>query len=276
MVGDALQISGADPDDPLVRKRATINPYRAGLWAIRQRIIWDFYPQSWVSRARIRRLKDKHCGEKAVILCNGPSLLNADLSLLNGVFTFGLNKVNLLFSKNPFRPSWVVAVNPFVIEQNTEFYNNTDITLFLDWYGARKSLIKLRKNVSFLHSYPLPDGFAKDCSFSVCQGHTVTYVAMQLAFHMGFREVALIGADHSYATKGPANKTVVSGKEDRSHFHPGYFSGGDKWQLPDLFGSEVAYTRAKNMYLAYGREIVNCTDGGKLDVFRRVSLEDFI
>jgi len=55
-----------------------------------------------------------------------------------------------------------------------------------------------------------------------------------------------------------------------------YFGEGVKWQLPDLFESEVNYTMARKMYEAYGKEIVNCTDGGKLDVYRRESLKSFI
>ncbi len=60
---------------------------------------------------------------------------------------------------------------------------------------------------------------------------------MQLAFHMGFKEVALVGCDHSFATKGPAYKTVIAGKEDPDHFDPNYFSGGVKWDLPSIAAS---------------------------------------
>ena len=138
----------------------------------------------------------------------------------------------------------------------------------------RNRWVKPRLNTTFLHSTLVP-GFAKDCSFSINQGYTVTYVALQLAFHMGFRSVALVGADHTFATKGPANKTVEGGARDESHFDPAYFAGV-KWQLPDLFESEVAYERARKMYEAHGRAIFNCTDGGKLNVFERLSLQDFL
>jgi hypothetical protein len=129
--------------------------------------------------------------------------------------------------------------------------------------------------VAFLHSNPFPM-FARDCSFSLFQGYTVTNVALQLAFHMGFRQVALVGADHNFATKGPANQTVVSGARDESHFDPNYFAGGVQWQLPDLFQSEVAYTLARDMYAAHGGEVANATEGGLLEVFRRRSLSDFL
>jgi len=259
--------------NPLLTQRPTINPYRYGAFEIWNRLKWDLNPESWRSRKRLKAYKNKYSGDKAVIVCNGLSLLKSDLSLLEGVFTFGLNKINLLFDKSNFRPSCIVAVNPFVIEQSVDFYNQTDIPLYLSSWGVK--LIKKSDNVTFLHGSTQSE-FPKDCSVSIYSGHTVTFVAMQLAFHMGFKDVALIGCDHNFATKGPANKTVVSEEKDYNHFAENYFAGGVKWQLPDLFHSEVNYTVARDMYEATGRSIVNATEGGNLEVFPRAQLSEFI
>jgi hypothetical protein len=262
-----------DARDPILDIQKTINPYRISRIAILRRLRWDVNPESWRSRRKLRVRYNQHVGQKAVIVCNGPSLLTTNFDLLSGVFTFGLNKINLLFDKSNFRPSCIVAVNPFVIEQNASFYNMTDIPVFIDSAGMR--WVRPRSNISFMHSTG-DAGFARDCSMSIYQGHTVTYVAMQLAYHMGFTEVALIGCDHNFAVDGPANATVVAGEKDESHFDPNYFAGGVKWQLPDLFESEVAYARAKNIYEAHGRTLINATEGGKLDVLDRRSLAEFI
>ena len=264
-----------DQDDPLRQQRDTLNPYRVGAGFMLRRLKWDLNPQSWRSRRVLRGWKDRHPGGKAVILCNGPSLLKVDFEALqrSGVFCFGLNKINLLFDKTSFRPGCVVAVNPLVLEQNAAFYNQAALPLFLDAHAA--GFVGGRPNVAFLHSNVLPV-FARDVSVSLFQGYTVTFVAMQLAFHMGFRQVALVGADHNFATKGAANKTVVSGEKDESHFDPNYFAGGMKWQLPDLFQSEVAYTMARDMYAAYGGAIVNATVDGNLEVFPRTTLQNFL
>lgn len=259
--------------NPLLNLRPTINPYRYGAFEIWNRLQWDLNPESWRSRQKLKACKDKYAGEKAVILCNGPSLLKSDLSLLDGVFTFGLNKINLLFDKSSFRPSCIVAVNRLVIEQNAEFYNQTDIPLYLSSYGVK--FVKNRENIIFLHK-STQKKFAQDCSFSISYGHTVTFAAMQLAFHMGFTNVALIGCDHNFAVKGPANMTVTSGEKDESHFDPNYFAGGVKWQLPDLFQSEVNYTLARDIYEATGRSIVNATEGGYLEIFKRSTLKEFV
>lgn len=259
-------------DNPILQNTDTINPYRNSIKNIVDRLKWDLNPESWRSRSNLKKLHNIHLGENAVILCNGPSLLKTDLSLLKNTYTFGLNKINLLFDKNDYRPDSIVSVNSFVIEQNEKFYNETQIPLFLDSLGEKH--VKSRENVSFLHSANQVK-FARDVSISLWQGATVTNVALQLAFHMGFKNVALVGCDHNFAQKGPANKTVVSGEKDESHFDPNYFAGGEKWQLPDLVASEYGYTLARETFSASGRNIYNCTEGGKLEVFERKLLIDF-
>jgi hypothetical protein len=260
-------------ENPILKQRADVNPYRYAAALLWSRLKWDFLPESWISRSRLRRWRNRFLGEKAVILCNGPSLLKSDLSLLDGVFTFGLNKINLLFESNSFRPSCIVSVNDFVISQNSEYFNTTDIPLFLSCRARR--LVGLRGNVIFIHSAS-QNKIARDCSISVVEGNTVTVVALQLALHMGFKSVALIGCDHYFTTNGPANKVDIATGKDTSHFHPSYFSGGQKWELPDLASSEYFYSMARSTFEADGREIVNCTEGGNLEIFERKSLQDWL
>jgi hypothetical protein len=259
-------------DNPILLQTETINPYRHAVKKVLDRLKWDLTSQAWASRSRLKKLKNTHVGKKAVILCNGPSLLKTDFDSLKGTYTFGLNKINLLFDKNDFRPDAIVAVNPFVIEQNRDFFNETSLPIFLD--SLSRSQVKSRDNVTFLHS-DAQVKFARDVSMSIWQGATVTTVALQLAYHMGFKNVALVGCDHNFAQSGPANKTVVSGDKDESHFDPNYFAGGVKWQLPDLIASEYAYNLARETFAASGRNVYNCTEGGKLEVFERKSLKEF-
>ena len=127
-----------------------LNPYRHAGTEFLKRLLWDLNFESFRSRKKISKIKDKYIGKKAVIICNGPSLLKTDFSLLENVFTFGLNKINLLFDKTDFRPSCIVSVNKFVIEQNKDFYNQTIIPLFLDNRSIKH--IQTRENIIFIHS----------------------------------------------------------------------------------------------------------------------------
>lgn len=251
----------------------TLNPYVSGASLWLRRLRWDLRLESWRARSRLRALRDIHVGKPAVVLCNGPSLLKVDFSLLRNTYTFGLNKINLMFNRSEFRPNCIVAVNPHVIEQNLDFYRTTDIPLFLDSGAQRR--IGSPAHINFLHRANIRT-FAQDVSFSVWEGHTVTYVALQIAFHMGFHRVALVGCDHSFAVHGPANAEVKAGEKDLSHFDPAYFPPGASWQLPDLRQSEVAYLLALDAYEKAGRKLVNATDGGRLELLPRQALSRFL
>ena len=96
---------------------------------------------------------------------------------------------------------------------------------------------------------------------------------MQLAYHMGFSEVILLGVDHSFTMQGKPHTAVVSEGDDPNHFAPNYFGKGFKWQLPDLETSEIAYRMAKQAFESDGRRIVDATIGGKLTVFPKVDYE---
>jgi hypothetical protein len=259
----------------ILNQPKTINPYHHAAALLKRRFLWDLNPQSWISRTKLIRLKDSYKNKKAIIVCNGPSLLKSDLFCIqsNNIFTFGLNKINLLFGKSTFRPSCIVAVNPFVIEQNSSFYQTTEIPLFVDSYSLQ--FLKPRDNTIFLHSM-YGTYFAQNCSISICQGGTVTFVAMQLAFHFGFKEVALIGCDHNFKTEGIPNSIAIKTGKDEDHFDPNYFANGIQWNLPDLATSEAGYSLASDVYRAFDRKLVNATEGGALNLLPRVSLQDFV
>jgi len=217
--------------------------------------------------------QNSQLGKKAVILCNGPSLNTVDFNALSDVFCIGLNKINLLFGRTPFRPNIIVSINSLVIQQNQPFFNETSIPLYIS--DAGRNIISFRENVRFLHMVRSRK-FARDVSGSVGEGATVTYAALQLAFHLGFSEVALVGCDHNFAVKGVPNRTVISEGHDRSHFDPNYFGPGIKWQLPDLEESEASYRLALLNYAAFGRKVYNSTEGGKLEIYPRISLSEFL
>src|SRR5262249_54292447 len=116
-----------------------------------------------------------------------------------------------------------------------------------------------------------------DVSHPISSGGTVTFVSLQLAYFMGFREVIVIGLDHSFAEKGIPNSTEVRQSEkDQSHCHPDYFPKGTKWQLPDLYRSEFAYALAREAFERDGRNIIDATIGGRCEVFRKESFASLI
>ncbi|MBU0510404.1 MAG: hypothetical protein KJ638_01725, partial [Chloroflexi bacterium] len=123
---------------------------------------------------------------------------------------------------------------------------------------------------TFLHTTYTGPKFAPDVTGRLWEGGTVTYVCLQLAFYMGFEQAILIGVDHSFASQGEPNTTVTSNGDDPDHFDGRYFGKGFRWQLPDLASSEAGYRMAQQAYESAGREVVDATVGGKLQIFPKV------
>lgn len=213
------------------------------------------------------KYSNRHKGQRCVIVGNGPSLNKMDLSFLESEIFFGTNRIYLLFDRWKFRPTYYVSVNPLVIEQSLDEISRMPCPKFLG--SAAIPSLHDRGDVFFLRNLP-EWTFSTDPTHGISEGWTVTYVAMQLAYYMGFSEVILIGVDHYFATQGTPNQEVVSHGADPNHFHPDYFGRGVRWHLPDLERSERSYRLAKQVFEADGRRIIDATVDGKLTLFPKV------
>ncbi len=233
-----------------------------------------FHPWRIDSIRKLETLRDSHNGEQCVIIGNGPSLKNTDLSKLKNVFSIGMNRFYMAFPDLGFTTSLLLTVNDLVIEQCAEDLRQLPIPTFVSWRGRKH--IQPAQNLHYLYTSYIRPRFNKDATGRLWEGATVTFVAMQLAYFMGFKQVILIGVDHNFTTKGTPNTTVVSTGDDPNHFHPGYFGQGFRWQLPDLETSEIAYRMAKEAYLEDGREILDATVDGKLTVFPKVDFNNIL
>jgi hypothetical protein len=224
---------------------------------------------------RLAALKDIHKGERCFIIGNGPSLKNTDVSRLQGEFTFGMNRIYLAFEDWGFPTNFLVCVNSLVIEQVYQDFQGLKMPKFFSW-RSRQLLYPHGTPDEWTHflftTYTGPR-FSPDATGRMWEGATVTNVCLQLAFHMGFTQAILIGVDHSFAAKGKPNTMVVSQGDDQSHFDPKYFGKGFRWQLPDLDTSEQGYWLVRQAYEAAGRQVVDATIGGQLQVFPKIAYE---
>jgi hypothetical protein len=222
------------------------------------------------SRARLRDLHNRHAGETCAVVGNGPSMRDFDVGRLRGIPTFCLNRGYLLWERAGSMPSYYVAVNDLVLAQFRHEIAELRCPLFLPWIH-RESYAALGQTV-FFELRPFAT-FLPDARRGVAPGATVTLAALQLAFHMGYSEVILLGIDHRFATTGRPHSEVVQIGADRNHFAPDYFSEGTRWNLPDLAASERGYHVARARFEAVGRRIVNATPDSALDVFERHPLD---
>lgn len=226
------------------------------------------HPWRRESIRKLRMLKNSQAGERCFVVGNGPSLKSMDLSKLKGEYSFGFNRIFLAVEELGFTPSCIVSINDLVIEQSVAELQALKMPKFFAW-RARKWL-HMDADTHFIYTSYTGPGFSRDVSRRVWEGATVTNVALQLAFHMGFTKVILIGVDHNFASQGKPNTTVVSTGADPNHFSGAYFGKGFRWQLPDLDTSERGYANARQAFEAAGRQVVDATVGGKLTIFPKV------
>lgn len=217
----------------------------------------------------IKKLHNKHQGERCFVIGNGPSLQNTDMTKLRNEYTFGLNRIYLMFEELGFSTSYFVSINDLVIEQSAAEIQALNIPKFVSWRS--RIWLKPQDDLYFLYTTYTGPKFARNATGRLWEGATVTYAALQLAYYFGFSEVILIGVDHNFATKGKPNTTITSEGDDPNHFNPKYFGKGFRWQLPDLETSEIAYKMARHAFEADGRNVVDATVGGKLTVFPKVN-----
>ena len=158
-----------------------------------------------------------------------------------------------------------------MIEQCAEDIQKLSMPRFVSW-RSRKWLSP-QDNLFFLHTTYTGPRFTKDLTKRLWESATVTYVALQAAYYLGFSTVILIGVDHNFETKGKPNTTIVSQGDDPNHFSPNYFGKGFRWQLPDLETSELGYRMAKEAFESAGRQVLDATVGGKLTIFPKIDYE---
>ena len=242
-----------------------------------------FYIKS--DKKRISQLKNIYNEQKIVIVGNGPSLNKINFDLLKSVKTISFNSI---FLKKEFKPFIYMVEDGAVARENYKTINKykSEYRFFPKCY---KSFLDYDENTYFFNmnrgmyeetstNYNMPR-FSGDFSKRGYCGQSVTIMSLQLAFFMGFKDIGLIGMDFNYVIP---KDTIIDGHnylsqgEDPNHFHSNYFGAGKTWHDPKLENVKKSYELAKIIFESDNRNIVNCTIGGKLEVFQRKSLENFL
>lgn len=232
-------------------------------------------------------LRDKHRGEAVVIVGNGPSLNDTPLEQLGGVPTIAVNGIFYAAERFPNPITYYVVEDTSVFRENTRAIKDfkTQYKLFPTSYLDAFSLEDLDESIGF---FRMNSGFYGRGTGTLCHprfsvdprqrlfcGQSVTIINLQLAYWMGFSRVVLVGMDFSYKIPADVDRSgdlITSNSDDINHFHPDYFGKGKTWKDPKLDRVLVNYRLAKEMFEADGREIVNATVGGSLEIFRRMDL----
>lgn len=209
-------------------------------------------------------LKNRHVGERCVLVCNGPSLNKMNLSFLKNECVIGLNKIYLGLNKFRFYPRYYIAVNEKVISQSYSITKDLTSVKFIS--DRKKDIVCEDALTHIINTKTFNEDFSYDIRKGVQEGYTVTYAALQIAFFLGFDEVIIIGMDHRFKFDGNPNEERFMNGQDSNHFSPVYFKY-QKWDNPDLERSEYYYNIAKGIFENNNRRIIDATLDGACNVF---------
>lgn len=240
-----------------------------------------------VKRGDVAAFKDRHKGERCVVIGNGPSLNKLDLTAIAGEVTFGVNSIYLADEQMGFTPTYYMVEDTLVMKENVQDILDYPVdqkffpSAYSEHFGDDPAGVTFFDMDGQFYSpgsaaFGVPR-FSDDYAVRGFCGQSVTILNLQLAFHMGFAEVYMIGMDFSYVLP---ESTIVDGnlytstEDDPNHFHPKYFGAGKTWKDPKLDRVLASYQLAKRVYEQHDREIINATAGGALELFRRADYHE--
>lgn len=231
----------------------------------------------------MRKFKNAHEGDTCIVMANGPKLVETPRELLDAYPTFGTNKIYL--------------IDEF-IDDEYDYWQHGQYEGFVPTYWISFDRIMILECIPDIldypvrakfvpREYPVPDAvqmrMAVGAAFSinpesrVIMGGSVTYVALQLAAHMGFKRILIVGMDHEYTGHAPKDGALfIQEGPDTDHFHPHYFEEGhvySRWAGGNL---DNGYALAKMALTELGVEVFNLTPGGKMEVFERSTLDEWL
>lgn len=258
------------------------------------RLLWRATLRPEIRRylAENRRFRGIHAGKRCFVLCNGPSINAEDLSPLAQEICFSVSN----FYKHPLyeqlRPRYHCVPNVFhthtdegTITWFQEMHRATlDATVFL---GSGQEPLVRRANpfpgrdVTFVHMDAglIPNTRNIDISKGVVRVQSVPIMCLAIALYMGFREIYLLGTDHSSLWTGEYH--YCFDRKDLVLEDP--FIDGNGWNNYDLILEFQVHLRLWEQYRALrqiadsrGVQIVNLAQGSRLDVFPKGFLAEVL
>ncbi len=231
----------------------------------------------------MRSIHNTHSGESCFIIGNGPSLTIKDLETItdNHIASFAVNRIYKIFDKTYWRPDYFVSTDAVMLRDVLDVVNELPIK---DKFIPLQNKYYLGINVKGAHYFfrndlrenDQPDGFALDCTEQVNMRGTVTIACIQLAIHMGYRHIYLLGIDHNFDTVITENGTVTIDPGVKNYFIEGYDDDISTEVQHDLGTTTKAYMDVRKFCDKYDIEVINASRKTKLNAFKRMDFDEAI
>ena len=270
--------------------------FSANDWAVAREAFYANYgtiPAPAHDLERLESIRDEYKGERIFVIGNGPSLASTPLEFFEDEFTFGVNRIYLMEEALGWSPDfftvvdWRVAADcvdeiaslqnrrMFIPERFRGMLEPTNDDLY--WYHHNGHASKDRAH------------FSPNASEGIRGAGSVIGSAVQLAFHMGFDPIYLVGCDVSYTVPDTVTQSgpdkfgtgvllhlESTEDDDPNHFDPRYFGAGRKWHDPNVPRMLEGYAACDAGVSSRGRSLFNATVGGKLETSPRVNVHSLL
>lgn len=230
---------------------------------------------------RMAKLRNTHYGESCFIIGHGPSLTAEDLNTLcdNNIDCFGVNRIFKFFPQTKWRPTYYVNTDAVLIRDCLDDVNKIPTEMkFIPLQNHYYLDINVKNPIYFFRNdrreNDQPEGFSTDCTNQVNILGTVTIASMQLAMHLGYRHIYLLGVDHSFDKIITENGEVVVDPSVKNYFIEGYDDDIANEVTHDIGNTTRQYLRIAKFARDNDIEIVNATRTTKLTAFRQCTFEE--
>lgn len=226
-------------------------------------------------------IRNSHLGESCFIIGNGPSLTVEDLTVLyeKGIHTFGVNRIYQIFPRTSWRPTYYVNTDHVLIRDKLREVEQIPAKIKFLPLQNKYYLGTAVKGARYFYRNDLrekdqPGGFSLDCTDQVNIRGTVTIDCIQLAMHMGYKHIYLLGIDHNFDKIITENGEVIIDPAVKNYFIEGYDDDVSKEVQHDLGTTTKAYYDVRKFTDTTDVRVYNASRQTKLDAFPRVAFEE--
>ena len=211
---------------------------------------------------------------------NGPSLRAEDLTELydRHIGSFAVNRIMKIFSRTDWRPTYYVNSDYVLIRDIIPEVEALPSEIFVPLQDKYYHGIKVKNAHYFFRNdsreRDQADGFGLDCTDQVNMRGTVTIDCIQLAIHMGYRYIYLIGVDHNFDKIITENGEIIIDPGVKNYFCDGYDDDVAGEVQHDIGSTTKAYRDVRRFCDKYGIEVWNASRFTKLDAFKTISFEE--
>ena len=227
------------------------------------------------------KIRNSHLGESCFIIGNGPSLTTEDLDMLHskGIATFAVNRIYQIFPKCQWRPTYYVSTDHVMIRDKLPEVDQIPARIkFIPLQNKYYLGIKVKGAKYFFRNdrreKDQPEGFSLDCTEQVNMRGTVTIACMQLAMHLGYKHIYLLGIDHNFDKIITESGEVIIDPSVKNYFVEGYDDDVASEVCHNLGNTTRAYYDVRRFVDKTDVKIYNATRKTKLDAFECVTFEE--